>query len=223
MKIIVYILLIFISYIPVWGQTGIGTMTPDASAKLEIASTNKGFITPRMTAAQKTAIPTPATGLLIYQTDAPTGFYANSGTGASPSWLRISNDWIKSGNDISFTTGNMSTTGSFVGGNINTSTLSGFAANMNSQTETSYTLTSSDNGKIITLANASAITVTIPSLFTGFNCMLIQLGDGQVTLTASGTTVINRSGYSKSGGKNAIVTLIAVAANSYISSGDMSN
>lgn len=45
---------------------GIGTGTPDASAKLEIASTDKGLLIPRMTNAQRDAIVSPAVGLLIY-------------------------------------------------------------------------------------------------------------------------------------------------------------
>lgn len=68
-------------------QTGIGTTTPHASAKLEVASTSKGLLIPRMTAAQKNAIVSPSTGLLIFQTDAPPGFYYYNGTG----WLNISN------------------------------------------------------------------------------------------------------------------------------------
>lgn len=38
-------------------QTGIGTSTPNASAKLEVAATDKGFLLPRMTAAQRGLIP----------------------------------------------------------------------------------------------------------------------------------------------------------------------
>lgn len=40
-------------------QTGIGTSTPNASAKLEVAATDKGFLLPRMTAAQRGLIPSP--------------------------------------------------------------------------------------------------------------------------------------------------------------------
>ena len=50
-------------------QIGIGTTTPDASTALEVVSTSKGVLIPRMTLAQKGAIATPATGLLVYQTD----------------------------------------------------------------------------------------------------------------------------------------------------------
>jgi hypothetical protein len=42
---------------------------------LEVASTTKGFLAPRMTSAQRSAIGVPAEGLLVYQVDAPSGFY----------------------------------------------------------------------------------------------------------------------------------------------------
>ena len=105
-KIILKIItLLFVAYGN--AQTGIGTTSPDASAKLDISSTTKGLLTPRMTSTQRAAISSPANGLLIYQTDAPTGFYVNTGSAGSPSWLRINTDWTKSGNDVSFTTGNV--------------------------------------------------------------------------------------------------------------------
>lgn len=86
-------------------QTGIGTTMPNASAKLEVAATDKGFLLPRMTSAQRTAITTPANGLLVYQTDGETGFYVNTGTSASPTWTRVTMDWVRTGNDIAYTSG----------------------------------------------------------------------------------------------------------------------
>ncbi|UOQ69301.1 hypothetical protein [Hymenobacter volaticus] len=59
---------------------GIGTTAPDASAALDIVSSAKGALLPRLTAAQRTAITRPATGLLVFQTDGPAGFYFNRGT-----------------------------------------------------------------------------------------------------------------------------------------------
>ena len=59
---------------------GINTTTPDASAALDVQSTTQGMLIPRMNASQRGLIATPATGLLVYQTDAPTGFYFYDGT-----------------------------------------------------------------------------------------------------------------------------------------------
>ncbi|WP_346983525.1 hypothetical protein [Chryseobacterium sp. POE27] len=53
------------------GQIGIGTSSPDASAALEVASTNKGMLIPRVTltgSTDQTTIPSPATGLMVYNT-----------------------------------------------------------------------------------------------------------------------------------------------------------
>lgn len=219
----IYILTLLLSFITAMAQTGIGTATPNTSAKLEVAATDKGFLLPRMTTVQRSAIATPANGLLVYQTDGVVGFYVNTGTSVVPVWTRVNMDWTRTGNDVSYTSGNVSTTGNLTGGNASTSTLAGFSANVNVQTGTSYQLTTADNGKIITLNNSGAITLTVPSLFAGFNCMIIQLGTGQVTLSGSGTTITNRSGFTKSGGTNAIVTLIAINATTFISGGDMSN
>jgi hypothetical protein len=72
-----------------FSQVGIGTNTPAASAALEVTSdaNNKGILIPRITATQKDAISSPAQGLLIYQTTAPSGFYYYSGT----AWKLIAN------------------------------------------------------------------------------------------------------------------------------------
>jgi hypothetical protein len=52
-----------------FSQIGIGTTNPDNSAILDVTSTSKGFLTPRMTHAEKTAIIAPATGLILYCSD----------------------------------------------------------------------------------------------------------------------------------------------------------
>lgn len=56
-------------------NVGIGTSTPSASSLLDVSSTDKGVLLPRMTQAQRDSIVTPAAGLLIYQTDNTPGFY----------------------------------------------------------------------------------------------------------------------------------------------------
>jgi hypothetical protein len=60
--------------------------SPDASSLLDVSSTNKGMLLPRMTQAQRNAIASPANGLFIYQTDGTPGLYHNAGTPAVPNW-----------------------------------------------------------------------------------------------------------------------------------------
>ena len=61
-------------------SVGIGTVSPNASAALEVNSTTKGFLLPTMTQTQRNAISIPATGLLIYQSDNTPGFYYYNGS-----------------------------------------------------------------------------------------------------------------------------------------------
>ncbi|MEO8149112.1 MAG: T9SS type A sorting domain-containing protein [Bacteroidia bacterium] len=88
------IIILFISHsnvfaqntFPATGSAGIGTATPNTSALLEIKSTAKGLLIPRMTLTQRDAIATPATGLMIYQTNSTQGFYYYNGT----AWTAVS-------------------------------------------------------------------------------------------------------------------------------------
>ena len=59
----------------------------DASAMLDVQSTSKGVLVPRMTTAQKAAIATPATGLMVFQTDGTAGYYYYSGS----AWTMVGN------------------------------------------------------------------------------------------------------------------------------------
>jgi hypothetical protein len=75
---------IFIS-ISVSAQVGIGTTTPAASSMLEIVSTSKGLLIPRMTEAERIVIASPAEGLVVYQSNNTRGFYQYT----SSAWLRL--------------------------------------------------------------------------------------------------------------------------------------
>ncbi len=62
-------------------NVGIGTNAPDNSAMLDIVSTSRGILIPRMTSAQRTAVSTPARGLLVYDLDTKSfWFYDGSWT-----------------------------------------------------------------------------------------------------------------------------------------------
>ncbi len=152
------------------GQTGIGTTTPNASAKLEVASTDKGFLPPRvaLTATNAfspiTGTAASAAGLLVYNTatagstpnNVVPGYYYWNGS----AWIQISGGLVVE-----------SKTGSF-------------------------NLSASDNNKLFFINSASAVTVTVPTLPIGFSCQLIQVGAGTVTFAPSSTILNSASGLS---------------------------
>ena len=63
-----------------FSQVGIGTTNPNASSQLEVSSTTKGFLPPRMTTTQRDAIVSPVSGLVLYNTTTNAlEFRSNSG------------------------------------------------------------------------------------------------------------------------------------------------
>src|SRR5690554_6363657 len=77
-------------------QVGIGTTTPHESAILDVESTDKGMLIPRLTTAQREAIVPPADGLLMYNTETKTFWYFD-GT----NWIELKTDfegWLLEGN-----------------------------------------------------------------------------------------------------------------------------
>lgn len=168
------ILIIVVTVFCIWqsnAQTGIGTTTPSASAKLEVAATDKGFLPPRvaLTAANVftpiTGTSSAAAGLLIYNTatagSAPNnvvpGYYYWNGS----AWVQIA------------------------GGLVIDATKSA-----------SFSLAATDNNKLFFISSASTVTVTVPTLPIGFSCQLIQTGTGTITFAGSGTTLNSASGLS---------------------------
>jgi hypothetical protein len=156
-------------------QTGIGTTTPNAAAKLDVSSSTKGFLPPKvaLTATNSfdpitglsgsTALAT-AAGLLIYNTatagTAPNnvvpGYYYWNGT----TWVQISAGLI-----------------------IDNSKTAGF------------TLGATDNNKVFLITSASNITVTVPNtLPVGFSCQFIQGSVGTITLAGSSVTLNSSNG-----------------------------
>ena len=96
----------------------------------------------------------------------------------------------------------------------------GFSASVNTQTD-NYTLQASDNGKVVVMDKATAVTVTVPSgLGAGFNCSFVQKGAGQVSFSASGTTVNNRQSHTKINAQYGVASIVAYAADTFVLAGD---
>lgn len=177
-------------------QTGIGTTTPNASAKLEVASTNKGFLPPRvaLTAtnafAPITGTASSAAGLLVYNTETAgtipnnvvPGYYYWNGA----SWVQIAGGLI-----------------------------------LENKT-TGFTLSASDNNKLFLINSSSAVTVSVPTLPIGFSCQFIQTGAGAITLAVSSTTLYSANGLT-SRATNSVVGLVMNSATTGYVFGDTIN
>ena len=101
--------------------------------------------------------------------------------------------------------------------------------NFNAQTGTTYTLVAADaENKLVTLSNASAITLTVPpSVFTaGQQINIAQLGAGQVTLAQGSGVTITSTGATASAPKlraqYSAGTIVCTASNTFLVIGDLS-
>lgn len=174
MKSILYLLIMFLSAFS-FGQVGINSdgSNPDPSSMLDIKSTSKGILIPRMTSSERGAISSPSSGLMVYQTNGTTGFYFYDGS----SWVRLA-----TGTEASYTSG----TGISISGNTitNTSpdqtvTLTGAGSTSITGTYPNFTVTSTDNN--------SGGTVTSVTAGTGLSGGTIT-STGTISLPNTGTS-----------------------------------
>jgi hypothetical protein len=85
-KLIAIIVAVLSTYcLQAQNSVGIGTASPHSSALLDLNSTNKGFLIPRMTTAQRIAVASPTNGLLVYDTDTNSLWYYKTNT-----WTNLS-------------------------------------------------------------------------------------------------------------------------------------
>ncbi len=226
------LVLLLLFSLPLSAQTGIGTTTPINKLQVETAAASpltsgsgfNGNVRLGATGANQVLDLGLGTTFGWIQSRDKTTYGTNYNLSLNPNGGNVGINKTAPTKTLDVT-GDVAVSATLSGANTATSTIAGFAANLYAPTLTSsaYTLQASDNGKILTFNNATAVTLNVPSLFTGFNCMIIQLGAGQVVFTQSSTTITNRSSFNKTAGTNAIATLVGISASSFIVAGDMSN
>ena len=138
-----------------YAQVGIGTTTPDASSALDITSTTKGLLIPRMTNAQRKAISNPAAGLQVFVTDFDGGsFMFYDGT-----------EW----GTLSFTEKrpDAPTIGTAVAADAQATVSFTAPSSDGGSVITSYTATSSPGGITGTLSQAGSGSITVTGLTNG--------------------------------------------------------
>ncbi|PHS09780.1 MAG: hypothetical protein COA88_04200 [Kordia sp.] len=143
MKNLVYIF-ITLFFFQLNAQIGIGTTNPDASSILDINSTTKGVLMPRLTNTQRNAIATPANGLVIFNTDNNQLEY-NRGTSGIPIWSPLtnvvssdSNNFITKGSDGGAYLNNIFHIGKFIINSAGSMTITGIAFTPSKITFTAY-------------------------------------------------------------------------------------
>jgi len=176
---------------------------PNSSAMLDVVSTSKGFLAPRMTQAQRNLISSPATGLIIFQTDNVSGFYFNSGTPSSPVWSALLTN-SSTLNYVDLTTAQTvggaktwSDLGTFnagltsLGGGINLNVNSNYTSSINTGTSTGavYIANGTVGGNIIEIGNSLGSTSIVQKVGTG-NYSLDGAATSTYSIGASTTTGI---------------------------------
>lgn len=163
-------------------QVGIGTTTPNSNSQLEISSTNKGLLIPRVTQANR---PSGVDGLMIYQTDGIPGFY-NYINGSWERMARASDISPAGGAIIPFASGLPITMTTVLGGIGNTSSAIGFGNSSTGITETAGTIDLTGGpGILLNQAFSVPRDGTITSISAYFSSTVaLSLVGSTVTITA---------------------------------------
>jgi len=99
---------------------------------------------------------------------------------------------------------------------------------LNAQTGTTYTLVLTDDGKLVTCDNASAITLTIPlnssvAFGIGTQINIMQLGAGQITIAGAGGVTLRSEGSKlKLKGQYAVASCAKIATDTWVIVGNLS-
>jgi hypothetical protein len=196
---------------------GVGTATPDASAKLDVTSTNQGILVPRMTTTARNAIATPAKGLMVYDSTLKAFYFHNgtawtvvggaSGSGASLQLFVTKNTpqttavgyYLTIPDSVSFQTAN---TGTLTGGNTWNVPANSYAFTVGPTGAGLYSIDVRLTGGLV---------FTVPMLdFGGAYATTSIYGTGvNLTTNAGGLSGVSPTAYSKRGVLQTVIYLNA--------------
>ena len=185
------------SLVAAQAQTGVtigATTAPDASAALDIISTSKGVLLPRVASAA--AIASPATGLIVFQTGSPAGFYYYVG-GAWQQIATAAGAAITAGNGLTKTGQNLTLGGSLT------------APATILQSGNNFSLTGGNVGigtgaPAARLEVAGDLSVTVPAVTSGYSI------DQNTTTSNIGTAAVGQSFTTLAAGRVTTVTVYPV-------------
>jgi len=148
------------------------------------------------------------------------GYFSRASANGNTNEIVVGYDVVGGGSNTS-TLGNTDTVRANIYGTIHADGYAMTAGMIINQTTTSRTLLASDNGKVIRCSNSGNTTITVPSgLGAGYSVTIIQENTGQVTIAESGVNVENRQNHTKTAGRWATVSLVAITANNFVLAGD---
>ena len=208
------LLILFFISLKAFSQVGIGTSNPVSSAELDVTSTTKGFLPPRMTTAQRDAISGAATGLVIFNTTTNTLEFKSSSAWVSIVSLTLPTSVSNGGTGATTLTG-------YIKGN-GTSAMTATASIPVADVTGAAPLVSPAFTATPTAPTASAGTITTQLATTAFVSTAVagaslpsQTGNSGKYLTTNGTTASwgTATGWSLNGNTTGAVTSIGTNDN----------
>jgi archaellum component FlaG (FlaF/FlaG flagellin family) len=128
--------------------------------------------------------------------------------------------------DANFTVARTDAAQTFTG--VQTMTDPNLISSVNPQVNTTYTLAASDIGKVVTLSNGSAITLTVDTntnvpISIGSSVTIVQYGAGQVTVAGAGGVTIRATPGLKFRAQYSVASLIKIATDEWVLVGDLTS